>query len=160
MSDLKQTIYKMKSVFNKVDSQEIIDRINKLTPSTQAVWGKMNVAQMLAHCNVTYEFIYDTKHEAPKGFTKLMLKLFVKNIVVNEKPYGKSSRTAPAFIIVDERVFETEKKRLIDHITKTQELGEKYFDGKESISFGPLKMQEWNNMFYKHLNHHLSQFGV
>jgi len=150
----------MKSVFNKADAQEIIDRINKLTPSTQAVWGKMNVAQMLAHCNVTYEFIYDTKHEAPKGFTKLMLKLFVKSIVVNDKPYGKSSRTAPAFIIVDERVFETEKKRLIDHITKTQELGEKYFDGKESISFGPLKTQEWNNMFYKHLNHHLSQFGV
>lgn len=150
----------MKNIFNKAESQEIIERINKLSPSTQAVWGKMNVAQMLAHCNVTYEFIYENKHPAPKGFAKLMLKLFVKNIVVNEKPYGKSSRTAPAFLIVDERVFETEKKRLIDHITKTQELGEKYFDGKESISFGPLKTQEWNNMFYKHLDHHLKQFGV
>ena len=34
------------------------------------------------------------------------------------------------------------------------------FEGKESNSFGPLTKGEWNNMFYKHLDHHLSQFGV
>ena len=43
---------------------------------------------------------------------------------------------------------------------KTQELGRSHFDGKESLSFGPINAQEWNNLFYKHLNHHLSQFGV
>ena len=45
-------------------------------------------------------------------------------------------------------------------ITKTQELGEQYFDGKESHSFGNLTSNEWNNLFYKHLEHHLTQFGV
>ena len=72
----------------------------------------------------------------------------------------KNSRTAPAFLIANERDFEIEKKRLIDHLTKTQELGEDYFDNKESHSFGPLTKTEWNNLFYKHLNHHLEQFGV
>ena len=43
-------------------------------------------------------------------------------------------------------------------ITKTQQLGENYFEGKESNSFGKLTASEWNNMFYKHLDHHLSQF--
>jgi hypothetical protein len=84
----------------------------------------------------------------------------VKTGVVNEVPYKHNSRTAPAFLITDERTFETEKKRLIDYVLKTQALGESYFSDKESHSFGKLNTQEWNNMFYKHLNHHLSQFGV
>ncbi|MFM7017104.1 MAG: hypothetical protein ACKOX3_12335, partial [Bacteroidota bacterium] len=71
-----------------------------------------------------------------------------------------NSRTGPQFIIADERVFENEKSRLINHLQKTQQLGEKHFDGMESISFGKLNKTEWNNMFYKHLDHHLSQFGV
>jgi Protein of unknown function (DUF1569) len=148
------------NIFTTEVTQSFIDRINKLSPETKALWGKMNVAQMLAHCSVTYEMIYETKHSAPKGFMKLMLKLFVKGIVVNEKAYPKSSRTAPAFVISEPKIFETEKKRLIDYLTKTQQLGESYFDNKESLSFGKLTKTEWNNMFYKHLNHHLSQFGA
>lgn len=148
------------NIFSKEVSDSIINRINQLSNVTPAKWGKMNVAQMLAHCNVTYEFIYDNIHPKPSGFAKFMLKAFVKKIVTNETSYKNNSRTAPQFIIVDERVFETEKKRLIDYITKTQQLGEKEFNGKESHSFGVLNTTEWNNMFYKHLNHHLSQFGV
>ncbi len=148
------------NIFTKIVSEQIINRINNLTPNSQAKWGKMNVAQMLAHCNVTYEMIYENKHPKPNSFLKLILKTMVKHTVVNEKPYGIGSRTAPAFLIVDERIFEDEKKRLIDFIIKTQQLGEKHFEGKESHSFGKLKSSEWNNMFYKHLNHHLSQFGV
>jgi hypothetical protein len=150
----------LSNVFNPDVSNQIIQRINSLNPNSPALWGKMNVAQMLAHCSVTYEMIYESKHPAPKGIMKLMLKLFVKGIVVNEKAYPKSSRTAPAFVISEPKVFETEKKRLIDYITHTQQLGEAYFDNKESLSFGKLNKVEWNNLFYKHLNHHLSQFGV
>jgi PHD/YefM family antitoxin component YafN of YafNO toxin-antitoxin module len=120
----------------------------------------MTVAQMLAHCNVSYEMVYTEKHPKPKGLMKLMLKLFVKQTVVSEKPYKKNSRTAPAFLITDEKDFEKEKKRLTDYLIKTQELGEAYFHNKESHSFGPLTKTEWNNLFYKHLNHHLEQFGV
>jgi hypothetical protein len=150
----------MKSVFNQSDVAEIISRIQLLTPETKAVWGKMSVSQMLAHCNITYEMVYENIHPTPNAFVKLMLKLFVKNKVVTEKPYRQNGPTAPAFIIRDDKDFNTEKNRLIQYITKTQELGEAYFDNKESHSFGKLSVTEWNNMLYKHLNHHLSQFGV
>ena len=63
-------------------------------------------------------------------------------------------------MIKDVRNFDIEKKRLIDYINKTQQLGDDYFDGRESHSFGILTKQEWNNMFSKHLDHHLTQFGV
>lgn len=150
----------MKNIFIKENTLEIIDRINALKPSSEPKWGKMNVAQMLAHCNVTYEMVFDDIHKPAKGLKRLLLKAFIKGVVVSEKPYKPNGRTAPQFLIVDERVFEKEKERLINYVTKTQVLGEKHFEGKESISFGVLSKSEWNNMFYKHLDHHLKQFGV
>jgi hypothetical protein len=56
--------------------------------------------------------------------------------------------------------FEAEKSRLIAYIERTQQLGENEFDGKESESFGVLTKTEWSNMMYKHLDHHLQQFGA
>lgn len=150
----------MTNIFQEAGTATFINRIQKLTPESQPQWGKMSVAQMLAHCNVTYEMIYENKHPKPNAFTRFLLKAFVKNIVVGEKPYKRNGQTAPAFIIKDEKQFEAEKSRLINYITQTQQLGEVHFDGKESLSFGKLNKKEWNTMMSKHLDHHLTQFGV
>jgi hypothetical protein len=150
----------MKNIFDAAISTEITNRINQLNKNSQPKWGKMAVGQMLAHCNVTYEFLYDGIHKKPNAFKKFILKVLVKNIVVSEKPYKHNSQTAPEFIIKDTKNFESEKNRLVNYIHKTQQLGASHFDGLESHSFGALSKTEWNNMFYKHLDHHLNQFGV
>ena len=150
----------MINIFDQQQTDAIITRIDKLTPATKPQWGKMSVDQMLAHCNVSYELAYENIHPKPNAVMKLILKLLVKQSVVNETPYKRNLRTAPVFIITDSKNFETEKKRLIDYIRKTQELGSDYFEGRESHSFGKLTSAEWNNMFAKHLDHHLTQFGV
>lgn len=150
----------MKNIFDEKVKNEMVERVNKLSSGSKAVWGKMNVAQMLAHCNVTYELVYENKSPKPSGLKKLFLKFVIKPFVVGEKPFRKNGQTAPEFLMVDEKDFEFEKKRLIDFLYKTQELGEEYFHNKESHSFGVLTKTEWNNMFYKHLDHHLQQFGV
>jgi hypothetical protein len=150
----------MKNIFDLKEINTIIERLNKLDAYAKPQWGKMSVDQMLAHCNVTYEMIYETKQVKPNPFKKWMLKAIVKPYVVSEKPYKKNSRTAPEFVISDSKNFEKEKQRLIDYIKKTQSLGSAYFDNKPSHSFGKLSSEEWNNLFYKHLDHHLKQFGV
>lgn len=150
----------MKNIFKKEVTENLCKRIDKLTPETRAIWGKMNVSQMLAHCNVTYEMIYENKHTKPSTFKQFLIKLFVKNLVVSEKPFKKNIRTAPEFVITESKDFEHEKKRLIEYLQKTQQLGEVHFDNKASLSLGKLTKTEWNNMMYKHLNHHLTQFGV
>ena len=73
----------MKSVFERNSVDEILNRIDKLNPDTKAQWGKMSVSQMLAHCNVTYEMIYDNIHPKPNALMKFILKQFVKGKVVN-----------------------------------------------------------------------------
>lgn len=150
----------MKNLFKKEDTQETIQRINNLTNETQGKWGKMTVGQMLAHCCVPYEMVYTDKHPKPNRFVRFMLKMFVKNGVVGPKPYPKNSRTAPAFLITDKRDFAIEKKRLVDYLNQTQQLGADHFHNMESNSFGPLTKDEWNVLFTKHLDHHLTQFGV
>jgi len=148
------------NIFSKNISEQVIHRINRLTADSEPSWGKMNVSEMLAHCNVTYEMVYESKHSKPSFFMKVMMKSFVKKIVTNETPYKRDSQTAPAFKIKDSRNFETEKIRLIDYINQTQQLGADSFDNRDSLSFGKLSTTEWKNMFYKHLDHHLNQFGV
>ena len=148
------------NIFSQSVADEIIERIQQLKPTTPAQWGKMNVSQMLAHCNVTYEMAYENKHPKPNFLMRMILRAFVKNLVVNEIPYKKNAQTAPAFLITDEKEFDMEKNRLIQYIQKTVDLGAESFEQKESHSFGPLSITEWNNMFYKHLDHHLRQFGV
>ena len=150
----------MQNVFNQEVTDQLILRIERLRPNSSPLWGKMNVAQMLAHCNVTYELVYEDKHPKPNPVMKFLVKLLVKDYVVNEKPFKQNGHTAPHFKIVDAKDFEAEKSRLISFLQRTQQLGESHFEGKDSHSFGPLTSQQWNNMFYKHLNHHLTQFGV
>ncbi|MBP6091289.1 MAG: DUF1569 domain-containing protein [Crocinitomicaceae bacterium] len=148
------------SVFTEETSALIIARIELLTPSTPALWGEMDVAQMFAHCNITYEMLYENKHKQPNLIVRFILKLLVKPMVTGEKSYKKNTHTAPAFIIADAKQFEAEKTRLIAYIHRTQQLGAAHFEGLPSLSFGKLTSQEWNNLFFKHLDHHLSQFGV
>lgn len=148
------------NIYDKHVAQDLINRINKLTPATQPLWGKMNASQLMAHCCVTYEYIFDERNDKPNFFMKFILKSLVKNKVVSEEPYAKNSQTGPAFIMADNKDFEKEKARLINYINKVSEKGEPFFVNKESNSFGVLNTTEWNNMMYKHLDHHLRQFGV
>lgn len=148
------------NIFSAPVTEELINRINRLQPDTHPQWGKMSADQMLAHCNVSYEMAFENKHAKPNPLVRFILKALVKNKVVGESPYKHNSPTAPAFIMKGSKDFEAEKQRLIGYLRKTQELGANWFNGKESLSFGKLSSGEWSNMFYKHLNHHLTQFGV
>jgi hypothetical protein len=150
----------MNNVFSEATCHALVERIERLSDSSPALWGKMAAAQMLAHCNVTYELVYTQQHPRPSAFVKFLLKVLVKAKVVNSQPYAQNSRTAPMFIVNTGKDFQAEKTRLIAYIWQTQRLGAAHFNGRESHSFGVLSADEWNNLFYKHLDHHLRQFAV
>jgi hypothetical protein len=148
------------NIFSREVISTLESRIQNLSSDSAPLWGKMNVAQMLAHCNVTYEMVVDNKHPKPPAFVRFLAKLFAKNTVISEKPYSRNTRTAPIFLKSDPEDFELQRSRLLKYILTVEKMGTASFEGKESISFGPLRAEEWNNLMYKHLDHHLSQFGV
>ncbi len=148
------------SLYEEQTLNEMLDRIHKLTPESQPLWGKMNVAQMLAHNNVAFDI---TSGKTPTSYNFLMrwmLKLFVKPIVVGKKPYQKNGQTAPVFVVTDERDFNTEKDLLVANFKQFHADGAAAYEGKASPSFGNMTSQEWSNQFWKHMDHHLRQFGV
>jgi hypothetical protein len=154
----------MENIFDRNVCDTHIARLNKLQKDTRPLWGEMNAAQMMAHVSKPYEMVcdpnYAATHKRPNGFARFLLKAFLKPIVVGPKPYKKNSRTAPDFIVADERVLEVERKRLTAYIAQVQAWGAKHFDGKDNHSFGVMTAQEWNDLFAKHMDHHLRQFGV
>ncbi|MEY3197918.1 MAG: hypothetical protein RL023_738 [Candidatus Parcubacteria bacterium] len=147
--------------FDKSVNDAVIARIQQLTPESKALRGKMSVAQMLAHCSVSFEYGFEPeKHPRPNRFMRLLITLMAKKMVVSDTPFPHNGRTAPDMVISDERDFAFEKARLMDFISRVQAQGANFYDGLESHSFGKLTRQEWSNLFYKHLDHHLKQFGV
>lgn len=149
------------SVFNQEVHSILKKRIGNVQPNSTPDWGKMSAGQMMAHCCVTYEYIFEKgKYKPAGGVKKWLLRTLVKPSVVNEKPYPRNSKTAPDFKQTSSKVFEMERARLIGFIDQVYDLGEEHFDGLDYHSFGVMNKTEFSNMFYKHLDHHLSQFGV
>lgn len=149
------------NIYSPTTTATITQRINNLAADTKPLWGKMNVGQMLAHCSVAYRQVFEENTKRPPVLVRLALQFLIKRKLTDATtPYKKNSGTAPAFIIKDERDFEKEKIQLIDYIQAVEKLSENHFEGKESNAMGKMTAQEWNNLFYKHLDHHLTQFGV
>jgi hypothetical protein len=91
---------------------------------------------------------------------RIILNLFLKKSMVNEVPYKQNLPTAPSFIRTEQYDVEKEKERLKGFIKSIQELGAEKLAATPSLSLGNLTSTEWNNLLYKHIDHHLKQFGV
>ncbi len=149
----------MKTLFTADALHEIIHRIDALQPTSERLWGKMNVAQMMAHCSATLETATGQK-TPPRLFIGRILGPFFKSSFSNDAPYSKNSPTDKSFIVADERNFQAEKDTLKQLITAFAEGGEAKCTTHPHSFFGQLTQQEWGKGMYKHLDHHLQQFGV
>lgn len=98
----------MKNLFDKDTYTEITNRINALTPDNQRQWGKMNAAQMLAHCKEAFKVPLSDK-KMPRIFLGVLIGWMIKPKLYNESPWKQNLPTAPNFIIKDERDFEKKK---------------------------------------------------
>lgn len=150
----------MKSLFNKQDADEFISRINSLKPDTVALWGKMDVAQMLTHCQKPLEIASGALKPKTNRVIKFLFGKKAKAQLINEPEFKKNLPTFNEAKIVDKRVFETEKGKLIKLIQEFQSKGEAGLTKDPHPFFGELLTSEWDILQVKHLDHHLRQFGV
>lgn len=149
----------MPSLFEPTVANEILQRLEKLTPNNGRIWGKMNVAQMMAHLSSVLELATGDRTEKPNLIGRLMGP-FIKKVVMSEKPYKQGLPTGPNFIIKDEKKFEQEKAKLITLYKKFIDRGEKGVEGFKHPLFGKLSAYEWGFRQWKHFDHHLKQFGA
>lgn len=148
------------SIYLRSTTNELIERIQKVQADSQPLWGKMNAGQMLSHCCVPYQQILGEENSRPSFSIRLIMKIFFKKSMTNEVPYKKNLPTGPNFIRKSTHDVEEEKAKLIDYVQQIEKLGPEKIATIPSLSLGKLSAIEWNNLLYKHIDHHLQQFGV
>jgi hypothetical protein len=146
----------VKNLFEPAVKQDIIDRINKLTPESKALWGKMNVGQMLAHCQVPIG-VADGTHKLKRTLMGRLLGPMIKSILYNDKPFKHNLPTDRSFVMTDAKDFEKEKQKLLGMVRNFSETN---IVNETHTFFGKLTKEQWSKGTWKHLDHHLQQFGV
>jgi hypothetical protein len=147
----------LKNLFEENVKQEIIIRINKLSVQSQPQWGKMNVAQMLAHLQQPIGVAEGT-HKLTRTLFGRIVGPMVKSMIYNDKPFKQNLPTDKSFVMTSyEKDFEKEKHTLINMINNFKD---ENIVQEVHPFFGKLTREQWSKGTYKHLDHHLQQFGV
>lgn len=150
----------MKNLFDPGVVDEIHHRINQLSNTSSSQWGKMNVAQMLAHCVKPMEMALGEIPVTKAGFFKRIIGRMIKSVVTSPKPYKQGLPTDPTFVTIStEYDFNQSKERLITMLNR-------YMQQQNNVAniphpfFGKLTKEECGMSQFKHLDHHLRQFGA
>lgn len=149
----------MKTLFDSDDRRALEVRIRSLGAENQRQWGKMNAAQMLCHCQRPLETAVGDK-PAKQAFIGKIIVPFIRKSIFSEKPFGKNAPTDPNFVVADERQLDAERDQLLKLIDRFVERGPDAAGKATHSFFGKLSGSEWGELMYKHIDHHLQQFGA
>lgn len=147
------------SLYRAADANALRARLGTLTPRTPAQWGKMDVAQMLAHCQVPLQSALGDVTLRRTLVGRLFGRLAKKSLV-GEKPFGRNLPTDRRFRVTDARDFDAERGRLMALLDRLVGGGPSALSKDPHPFFGPLTPAEWDALLWKHLDHHLRQFGA
>jgi len=148
----------MKTVFDNATSEALIDRINKVDANSKPEWGKMNAYQMVKHCRLWEDMIIGTLPTKRVFIGRIFGKMGLKAVTKNDKPLAHSTPTASELFIKETNGdFAGEKAKWIAHLRQ-----HKNFSNENFVHpfFGPMTKEQIGIMDYKHIDHHLRQFGA
>ena len=148
-----------KNLLESSASEQLIERVKKLTPTNTQRWGEMNATEMLLHCNICNRQILDESRGDEKSSIKqYLLRILALYIAPNFKRGIKSEERNISKGKIDDSHFEEQKNVFIQimkdfpHHVKPMTL--------THPAFGNISSVEWGIAAYKHMDHHLRQFGV
>ena len=150
----------MTNLFDAATVEEVKERLAKLRPDNERLWGKMTAAQALAHCSAALEDAVGLRFPKRRFMGRLVGPLAKKSIIYDEKPMHRNSPSDKSLLVTDERDFEVERQRLRGLIDRFVEGGPESCTKHPHSFLGRLTPVEWAAMMYQHLTHHLRQFGV
>ncbi|MEO8769874.1 MAG: DUF1569 domain-containing protein [Ferruginibacter sp.] len=148
----------MKSTLDKSGRDELITRINSLSENNISKWGKMNVFQMIKHCILWEEMIFGNTTYKRVFIGRIFGKIALKNILKDEKSLKQNTPTIPSFIIKETSGnINQEKIKWVSIIDQYE-----HFTNDNFIHpfFGKMTKEQIGYMAYKHIDHHLRQFGA
>jgi hypothetical protein len=149
----------MTSLFNPADREALSLRLATLEADSLRRWGKMAPAQMLRHCALGLEAATGDR-PMEQVFLGRLLSPFIKGLALGKRPFSRSSPTHPDFVVSDAQDFDRECSRLATMIDRFVQRGPESAGRCTHAFFGRLNGDEWGRLMFKHIDHHLRQFGV
>ena len=147
----------MKSFFEETTYNEVLQRVRSLHEGSERKWGKMTVGQMVWHCQYPLGIAIENKKGGKKG--NPLFRWFFKKSLYNDTPWRKNLPTTPKAKAMEEKDFITERKKLEQLLHDLYALRERKEWNPHPL-FGSFTPEQWGQLEYKHLDHHLRQFGV
>lgn len=147
----------MKSIFDDVQRAALIERVQRVTTDARPRWGKMNVEQMLAHLVESMRMAAGEVKPKPKNLLIRFPPLW--QLAVYWIPWPKGSPTAPELLPAERRAIDDSKRDLLRLIDDVGARGDRT-DWPQHPAFGNLGRKGWGVLGWRHLDHHLRQFGV
>lgn len=149
----------MSSLFQPLQREALLARISKLSPESRPLWGKMNVSQMLHHSQAPL-MVATGKMVLKQSVIGILFGRMAKKKLLQPRPFKNNLPTAPEFKVVDSSPdFYKEREILVELIRQFSGAGPLSNRGKHPF-FGSMSEEEWDLLQWKHLDHHLRQFGV
>jgi uncharacterized protein DUF1569 len=147
----------VKNLWQDETRAECMARARRLTPDSQRVWGKMSVDQMLAHMVDAFRMGLG---ELPVRSKKLPIRHWPINwLIIHWVPFPRNTPTAPEIV--------ARKKASVDEELRELEAAMNRFAARRGVkewpehpAFGAISGNSWARLGYKHVDHHLRQFGV
>lgn len=150
----------MKNLFEAGTAEGVKERIARLGPDSERRWGRMNPAQAVAHCAAGLEWAVGDSYP-PRIYLGRIMGWMVKPLLLrNDEPMRRNSPTVKSLAVADQRDLATERERLCGLIDRFAAAGPEGCTTHPHSFFGRLTPQEWATLMYKHLDHHLRQFGA
>jgi len=153
----------MKNLFDPVLVEDTKQRILQLRSESERQWGSMTVAQTLAHCTSGVEMAMGVIHPKRAPFPANIIGPLIKPLVFrDDKPMRRNSPSLPELFSEEptQCEFQRERSKLLTAIDSFATQGAAGCSQYPHPFFGPLNPQQWAILMYKHLDHHLRQFGV
>jgi Protein of unknown function (DUF1569) len=153
----------MKNLFDSTLVGDVKQRIMRLRPESERQWGKMPLPLVLAHCTSGLQMAMGTINPKRAPFPANVIGPLIKPLVFgDDKPIRRNSATSPELFTADPSQcdFERERTQLIKAIDSFVSMDAACCSRRPHPFFGPLKPEQWAILMYKHVDHHLRQFGV
>jgi hypothetical protein len=150
----------MINLFDKTTADDVKARVALMTPESKREWGYMTAAQALAHCSLGIEIALGDQ-KPPRMMVGRILGPVIKRLALrDDAPMRRNSPTVPGMVVKDDFDLQTEQARLIRSIDRFTDEGPRRCTQHPHAFFGVLTSQQWAVLMYKHVDHHLRQFGV
>jgi Protein of unknown function (DUF1569) len=147
----------MKTLFDPAAREQIRARVDRLTPERKPLWGRMDAGRAVVHLTSQLRAALGELECRPKKTP--MNNWLMRRLVIYWLPWPKGSPTAPEFLATPPATWDEDLAALrsaIDRFGAREEGGA----WPPHPAFGPLTGHMWGVLAWRHLDHHLRQFGV